>query len=444
VSVAYINLFQIESGSGRNNPGKEDTSGSTAVLEYDERPVLCPYFWNYQAFELTKGYQEQIPNPAHFDLVICILWSRVGTELSPQFKLPDGSRPRSGTEYEIGWALDQAKKTGGIPVLRVYRKVGPPPIGSISRDEDEAQLSPKERLKLLENSHRQAEESIRQYGLLTEFIEKWETNSEGHLIGALNNYRTLGQFEELFAVHFRDFLASRLDEIARKALTKRVRYWSGNPFRGLYAFDFEHSAIFHGRTAARDEAIEALNIQTREGRPFLLVLGSSGSGKSSLVRAGILPMLIVPGSVGKIGLWRRAVMRPAAKGTTGDPFEALAAELLEKNALPEVVDAENSDPVADLAYGLRENPEAVTQRIRDTLDAVASKWKLEKAQALAKYEAEMQTARRFADAEQAHDQRERLVEPRAGLALVVDQLEELFSGGFLGTPRTVSSRRSPV
>jgi hypothetical protein len=123
-------------------------------------------------------------------------------------------------------------------------------------------------------------------------------------------------------------------------------------------------------------------------------------------------------------------MRPAAKGTTGDPFEALAAELLEKNALPELVDAENSDPVADLAYGLRENPEAVTQRIRDTLDAVASKWKLEKAQALAKYETEMQTARRFADAEQARDQRERLVEPRAGLALVVDQLEELFSGGF--------------
>ncbi|MBV7335487.1 ATP-binding protein [Chloroflexi bacterium TSY] len=59
-----------------------------------------------------------------------------------------------------------------------------------------------------------------------------------------------------------------------------------NPYRGLEAYNEEHANLFFGRT----ELIEALAQQV-EARPLTLVLGASGTGKSSLVKAGLLPYL---------------------------------------------------------------------------------------------------------------------------------------------------------
>jgi hypothetical protein len=58
---------------------------------------------------------------------------------------------------------------------------------------------------------------------------------------------------------------------------------------GLQIFDFEHAPIFAGRTLAIDGVLSALTQQAEAGRPFVLILGASDSGKSSLVRAGVLP-----------------------------------------------------------------------------------------------------------------------------------------------------------
>jgi hypothetical protein len=118
-------------------------------------------------------------------------------------------------------------------------------------------------------------------------------------------------------------------EIGQKVLGRNVRRWKSCPFRGLDFFDFEHAPIFHGRTKAIGEVLEALEAQVKAERPFVLVVGASGSGKSSLVRAGVLPLLTQPGTIEGIGLWRRAVTRPGAGGAEGDCFDALAAALLE-------------------------------------------------------------------------------------------------------------------
>jgi WD40 repeat protein/pimeloyl-ACP methyl ester carboxylesterase len=59
---------------------------------------------------------------------------------------------------------------------------------------------------------------------------------------------------------------------------------SKNPYRGLESFEEKHSAWFFGRT----EQIESL-YQFVSGRPLTVVLGASGSGKSSLVKAGLVP-----------------------------------------------------------------------------------------------------------------------------------------------------------
>ena len=57
------------------------------------------------------------------------------------------------------------------------------------------------------------------------------------------------------------------------------------PYKGLQAFDFipEDAQYFYGRTALTDELLEKICQQN-----FLAVLGASGSGKSSVVRAGLL------------------------------------------------------------------------------------------------------------------------------------------------------------
>ena len=70
--------------------------------------------------------------------------------------------------------------------------------------------------------------------------------------------------------------------------------WDGTrpPFPGLMAFQEADAAIFFGRDDELHAAIDLLNrIRRFSTAGFLIVVGSSGSGKSSLVRAGLLPRL---------------------------------------------------------------------------------------------------------------------------------------------------------
>ncbi len=74
----------------------------------------------------------------------------------------------------------------------------------------------------------------------------------------------------------------------------QLREWPVDrcPFPGLFAYDEEDAAVFFGRERETDEAVELLNSVRRSGGPGLvLVIGSSGSGKSSVVRAGLIPRL---------------------------------------------------------------------------------------------------------------------------------------------------------
>ena len=74
----------------------------------------------------------------------------------------------------------------------------------------------------------------------------------------------------------------------------QAREWKPEapPYPGLRAFREEDAPIFFGRDDEIREGAELLNRVRRQGHPRLvMVLGSSGSGKSSLVRAGIVPQL---------------------------------------------------------------------------------------------------------------------------------------------------------
>src|SRR6516225_11152833 len=365
-----------------------EENGEPKTEPDDHSPlVLCPYFFEHQRLQLDAGYLGVMPNTAEFDLVICILWARLGSLLAPTLRMPDGSAPASGTDCEIGWALDHAGKNKGVPPLRVYRNCSKPT----------PPLEPKE----------EREAFLRQWDSVQEFFARREANSEGDFAGVFNNYCNLQEFEELFRGHFRDFLLEQVDqEASQKLLSRKVGPWKSSPFRGLNVFDFEHAPIFHGRTRAIGRVLEAFEAQVRAQRPFVLVVGASGSGKSSLVRAGVLPLLTQPGTIEGAELWRRAITRPGAGGGSGDCFDALAGALLEASALPALGNPESPRAIGDLATEFREHSDSVALRVRDALENVARAWETQQFRYLEERERELGASGRVIEADLARQYRE--------------------------------------
>jgi WD40 repeat protein len=85
------------------------------------------------------------------------------------------------------------------------------------------------------------------------------------------------------------------------------------PYPGMVPFRAEDARFFHGREEQVFEMVQHLRTQR-----LLFVIGPSGSGKSSLVRAGLLPEL-ARSKYFAAGFWRVREMRPG-----GRPLEALA------------------------------------------------------------------------------------------------------------------------
>ena len=64
----------------------------------------------------------------------------------------------------------------------------------------------------------------------------------------------------------------------------------GSPYRGLRAFELRDAPFFFGRDQAVDELMGTLDEHAR-GTGLVVVSGASGAGKSSLLRAGVLPRI---------------------------------------------------------------------------------------------------------------------------------------------------------
>ena len=92
-----------------------------------------------------------------------------------------------------------------------------------------------------------------------------------------------------------------------------------NPFPGLRPFTQEEDYLFFGR---EEQTIELL--QRLGSNRFLAVVGTSGSGKSSLVRCGLLSELLGGKMLGAGASWEIAVMHPG-----GNPLALLTDALLE-------------------------------------------------------------------------------------------------------------------
>ena len=128
--------------------------------------------------------------------------------------------------------------------------------------------------------------------------------------------------------------------------------WSGCPYLGLVPFEERDARVFYGRGELVAQLVHRLSGRL-DGPGMLLVAGESGAGKSSLLRAGLMPWLaagaLVPGSQ----RWPRRVIRPG-----GSPLRELAMQL---------ADIAGADPVSvyrSLSAVPDEAPMLVEQAVR--------------------------------------------------------------------------------
>jgi formylglycine-generating enzyme required for sulfatase activity/energy-coupling factor transporter ATP-binding protein EcfA2 len=125
--------------------------------------------------------------------------------------------------------------------------------------------------------------------------------------------------------------------LQRKLKWRDLQTWDATlpPYPGLPAFEEPQAPVFFGRDVAIEAVVERLSALALRPQAFLLLLGASGYGKSSLVRAGVVPRLKGDGE----GSW--TVLPPFTPGD--QPFKELERAVVNAGG---VFDA--ADPLSSL------------------------------------------------------------------------------------------------
>lgn len=117
-------------------------------------------------------------------------------------------------------------------------------------------------------------------------------------------------------------VADRLLELAASMRREDAPAVGLLPYKGLHYFEESDAELFFGREALTEQLLNRLNERLDSTPRFLAIVGASGCGKSSVVRAGLIPALRwqTPSSG-----WPILIMTP-----TAHPVEALATILFQE------------------------------------------------------------------------------------------------------------------
>ena len=137
-----------------------------------------------------EAINQGLPLPSACDIVIIIFWSRMGTPLPDDYQKPDGSRYRSGTEWEYEDALRGAAENNGQPSVIIYR-----------RDED----------ILLNPSETNFLEKYQQWQQVQEFFNGF-VNEDGSLRQGYNTYTTPDDFAYQLRTHLANIIQRMIVE----------------------------------------------------------------------------------------------------------------------------------------------------------------------------------------------------------------------------------------
>lgn len=246
--------------------------------------------WEEKSYSARAGFQSQIVEATSCDLVIAMLYQRMGTPLPIEVaRRDDGSAFESGTAYEIETSLLHAQ-TQGVPQLYMFRKTA-----------NAALLAPDARV---------------QCEVMERFWQRVFVDPAGRILRAFQSFADVCELQRQLDLCVRGWLLEQ-------GYLRDAPSWNsavlGSPFRGLAAFEEQHAAVYFGRRVALDLAWQRLLRAHEQGAGFLLMLGASGSGKSSLVKAGIVPQFRSHMNAHGVILAHVSEMRPGS-----DPLAALA------------------------------------------------------------------------------------------------------------------------
>jgi WD40 repeat protein len=217
------------------------------------------------------------------EIVVAILWSRMGTPVRDPND-PAKILYESGTEQEV-----EEAQNAGREVLVYFRRGSPP----MPDDDDEVA------------------EVLSQRRKVRAFRKQLEDGGRG-----MNEYQDVEDFKRKLTQHL-DQLLTRIRDASlapvRQVTTAPELVWTRDPYPGLRSFEPEEAPIFFGR---REETAELVRWVAEEGRQFVAVVGVSGSGKSSVIKAGLVP---------ELREWPSVIVRLGDAG--GDPFRAFFNKL---------------------------------------------------------------------------------------------------------------------
>ena len=332
-----------------------------------------PYFkvqavlWEQEALTAAQSFQAGLVRPSDCEIVLVMLWARLGTPLAND---PYGGM--TGTEWEFVDAVEASARTGSPEVL-VYRKTAPCLVDV--------------------NNAEAAREALADRNRLESFFRNHFFNADGSFRRAFRQFSNDHSFRDLVETQLRKLLNRRIS--AERRQTSHLQDWQGSPFRVDRPFEFTDHPVFVGRETETRELISRLEANADRGRGLLLVTGPSGVGKSSLIRAGLLPRLARPFLFPGIALCRWCLVDLGA----GDPLQALASAISVPTILGDALQHFGLDAAA-LADLLATSPEVAAAELAAALGQVTVK---------------------FADQAGSNG-------GRAQLTIVIDPLDPLFAG----------------
>ncbi|SUS08778.1 Sulphatase-modifying factor protein [Candidatus Defluviicoccus seviourii] len=153
--------------------------GALELIAWDDPAAPIPML-------ATETPQESVnaarPRPANCDIVIVLLWSRMGTLLPDRILKPDGTRYLSGTEWEYEDAVKSTRQPR--PQVLIYRRT--------------------EKLKL-DIDDPDFDEKRTQFRAVNDFFDRFR-NPDGSLNGGFHEHATAAEFKELLRQHLDEFL----------------------------------------------------------------------------------------------------------------------------------------------------------------------------------------------------------------------------------------------
>lgn len=273
------------------------------VLVKDVIDVLAqeylPYFrlqailWEEEALTAAQSFQAGLLRPSECEIVVVMLWSRLGTPLAED---PYGGM--TGTEWEFIDAVRASSRIGGPEVL-VYKKTAPRLVDVNNTDATREALADRHRLD--------------------EFFGRHFFNPDGSFSRAFRQFGNDRALRDLLDAQLRKLLNRRIS--AERRLVSAAGDWHGSPFRAEGPFELGDDRVFTGRETETRELLARL--EAMQGRGLLLVSGPSGVGKSSLIRAGILPRLGRPFLFSGVSVCRWSLVELDER----DPVECLAVAI---------------------------------------------------------------------------------------------------------------------